>query len=261
MRAMETWLDDVLAFAAVGFAAQLADSALGMGFGVLSSSILLAQGVPPPLVSATVNAAKLPTGLMATVSHALNGNLDRRLALRLGLAGAAGGVMGALLLAGMEGILLTLLVSAYLVFIAALLLIRAVTGRAPRVVSSRRNGVIGLIGGLIEGIGGSWGPVVTTALVGNGSVPRLAIGSSAAAETFVSATVFATLALAHALGLWGENGGPGVILGPVVGLVAGGLPAALIGGRLTARVPQRPLMIAIALLAGGIGLARLAGLL
>ena len=78
-----------LTFAFVGFFAQLADSALGMGFGVISSSVLLAQGVPPPLVSASVNAAKVPTGIAAGISHAINGNIDKRLFLRLALAGVA----------------------------------------------------------------------------------------------------------------------------------------------------------------------------
>ena len=40
---------DFWAFALVGFFAQLVDGALGMGFGVISASVLLAQGVPPAL--------------------------------------------------------------------------------------------------------------------------------------------------------------------------------------------------------------------
>ena len=41
-----------------------------MGFGVISFSILLAQGVPPALASASVNAAKLPTTGTAVPSRA-----------------------------------------------------------------------------------------------------------------------------------------------------------------------------------------------
>ncbi|MBM3521039.1 MAG: sulfite exporter TauE/SafE family protein, partial [Alphaproteobacteria bacterium] len=54
-------------FAIVGFCAQIVDGALGMGFGVISSSVLLAQGIPPALASASVNAAKLPTTGMAAL--------------------------------------------------------------------------------------------------------------------------------------------------------------------------------------------------
>ena len=44
--AMETWIYDFLIFAGVGFFAQLIDGALGMGYGVISSTVLLATGVP-----------------------------------------------------------------------------------------------------------------------------------------------------------------------------------------------------------------------
>ena len=67
------------AFALVGFFAQLVDGALGMGFGVISASVLLAQGVPPALASASVNAAKLPTTGTAALSHYLHKNLDWRI--------------------------------------------------------------------------------------------------------------------------------------------------------------------------------------
>ena len=49
----EFWL-----FAAVGFAAQLVDGALGMAYGVVSTTVLLANGVPPATASASVHAAK-----------------------------------------------------------------------------------------------------------------------------------------------------------------------------------------------------------
>ena len=43
-------MDTFWEYALVGFFAQLVDGSLGMGFGVISSAVLLAQGVPPPLV-------------------------------------------------------------------------------------------------------------------------------------------------------------------------------------------------------------------
>ena len=41
-------------FAAVGFVAQLVDGALGMAFGVISTSVLLSLGVSPANASAVV---------------------------------------------------------------------------------------------------------------------------------------------------------------------------------------------------------------
>ncbi|HRO28498.1 MAG TPA: sulfite exporter TauE/SafE family protein, partial [Luteimonas sp.] len=43
-----------LMFVAIGLGAQLVDGALGMAFGLVSSSILLAMGMPPAAVSASV---------------------------------------------------------------------------------------------------------------------------------------------------------------------------------------------------------------
>ena len=72
-----------LAFMVVGFLAQLVDGALGMGFGVISSSILLAQGVPPALASASVNAAKLPTTGTAVPSRAPTVTRQENVAIRV----------------------------------------------------------------------------------------------------------------------------------------------------------------------------------
>src|SRR4029079_11470545 len=69
-------MGDFIIFALVGFVAPLIDGSLGMGYGVISSSILLAQGVPPSLASASVNAAKLPTTGTAAISHYYHRNLD-----------------------------------------------------------------------------------------------------------------------------------------------------------------------------------------
>ena len=46
--------DSFLLFLIVGFLAQIVDGALGMAYGVVSSSVLLASGVPPAAASASV---------------------------------------------------------------------------------------------------------------------------------------------------------------------------------------------------------------
>ena len=253
-------LELFLAFAVVGFGAQLIDGALGMGFGVISSSILLASGVAPPLISATVNAAKIPTGFVASLSHWRFGNIDWRIARRLALFGCVGGVGGALFLSHSNTPVVVGVVSVFLILIGALILWRGVTGQAPQPLALAPTPVIGATGGLIEGIGGSWGPVVTTGLLGAGHPPRQSVGSSAAGELVVSAAVFLTLTLTHLLGHWGQGEGEAAMIAPLLGLVAGGLPAAVFGGWLAAHVPRRPLTVGVGLLAISIGAWRLWGL-
>jgi uncharacterized membrane protein YfcA len=251
-------LEQVPVFVLVGFVAQTIDASLGMGFGVISASILLAGGVPPPLISAAVNAAKIPTGLAAALSHWRFGNVDRRIALRLAVAGIITGVSGALLLSHLPSPAVVVLVSLFLVLIGGLILARGLTDRTPAVLSFAPPAAIGAAGGLIEGIGGSWGPVVTTGLLGAGHPPRQAVGSSCTAELAVSVAVFATLMVTHSMGIWG--GGETSVLGPVAGLILGGLPAAFFGGWIAARTPRRGMTVAVGLLALGIGLWRLWGL-
>ena len=85
-------------FAAVGGLAQLIDGALGMGYGVVSSTVLISLGVPPANVSASVHAAKTFTGAASAVSHIAYRNVDWRLLLPLSVGGAVGGALGAYVL-------------------------------------------------------------------------------------------------------------------------------------------------------------------
>ena len=50
--------EDLLLFVAVGFAAQMVDGAIGMAYGVISTSVLLSLGIPPATASACVHAAE-----------------------------------------------------------------------------------------------------------------------------------------------------------------------------------------------------------
>jgi uncharacterized protein len=249
-------LIDFLAFMFVGFLAQLVDGALGMGFGVISSSILLAQGIPPALASASVNAAKLPTTGTAALSHTYHRNINWSIARKLCLFGSAGGTVGALLLTSLKGAMLAYLVNAYLAFIGVLIVYRGLMNYAPRLIPAERARTIGLVGGLIEGIGGSWGPIVTTGLLGSGTEPRYAIGSSNFSEFIVSIAVFLTFLVAFAVGHWRGGLDWRTVALPVAGLVLGGLPAAVFGGYLSKRAPRQPLTVAVGCLALGIAVYR-----
>lgn len=244
-------------FAAVGFVAQLIDGTLGLGFGIISASVLLGQGFAPPLVSAAVNAAKIPTTGTAALSHVFNRNQDWRLVGALSLFGGIGGVLGMLLLTSLKGKALTVLVTAYMFLIGGLIVARGVRGVAPRVLPSAHARLIGLVGGFVEGIGGSWGPIVTTSLMGAGTQSRYAIGSSNVSEFLVSIMVFTAYLAAFAVGHWQGGSDWHTVFLPVLGLVIGGFPAALAGGWLSRVAPNRALTVAVGMLAVGIALYRL----
>jgi uncharacterized protein len=244
-------------FALVGFLAQLIDGTLGLGFGIISASVLLGQGFAPALVSASVNAAKIPTTATAAFSHYINKNLDWSIVIALALFGTLGGTLGMLLLTSLKGKALTTLVTGYLFLIGGLIIWRGLKGAAPRVLPAAWKRMIGFVGGLIEGIGGSWGPVVTTSLLGSGVPSRFAIGSSNFAEFAVSVCVFTAYLVAFAVGHWQGGTDWHTVAYPVAGLVVGGLPAAVAGGWLSRIAPSRALTVAVGLLAIAIAIYRL----
>jgi uncharacterized protein len=243
-------------FALVGFCAQLIDGTLGLGFGIISASILLSQGIHPALVSASVNAAKIPTTGTAAFSHILNRNIDKSIVIALIIFGTLGGTLGMLLLTSLKGKALTTLVTVYLFGIGALIIWRGLKGTTPRLLPAAWKRLIGFVGGLIEGIGGSWGPVVTTSLLGSGVQSRFAIGSSNVAEFGVSVMVFTAYVVAFTVGHWEGGSDWHTVFYPVAGLALGGLPAALAGGWLARVTPSRALTVAVGAMAIGIGLYR-----
>jgi uncharacterized membrane protein YfcA len=251
-------MHDFIAFAIVGFIAQIVDGALGMGFGVISASVLLAQGVPPAMVSASVNAAKLPTTGTAALSHYWHKNLNWQIVVALCIFGAIGGVIGATALTSLKGYALQVMINVYLLLIGSLIVYRGVRDLAPRLFPKGFTRLIGFSGGLIEGIGGSWGPIVTTSLLGTGTESRYAIGSSNFAEFAVSVAVFATFVAAFAFGHWEGGSDWRSMAYPIAGLVIGGIPAAIFGGYLSKIAPKRALTIAVGLLAITIGIYRFA---
>lgn len=253
-------MESMWEFALVGFFAQLVDGSLGMGFGVISSAVLLAQGVPPPLVSASVNAAKLPTGGTAALSNLYHRNINWQIVTALAVFGSIGGLIGATVLSGLKGDALLYLVNSYLILIGGFVVYRGITGIAPALIRNSRFRLIGFAGGLIEGIGGSWGPIVNTGLLGSGVPSRYAIGSTNFSEFIVSAVVFAALTISYHFGWWGQGIDWAAVRASVFGLALGGLPAAFFGGWLARMAPRKPLTIAVGLFAIGVAVYRFASM-
>lgn len=236
-------------FLLVGFFAQLVDGAVGMAYGVISSSVLLAFGVPPAQVSATIHAAECFTTGASGTSHLLHKNVDWRLLLRLAPAGIVGGVIGAYLLTGFEPTFIKAFVVAYLGILGLFLLYRAIRG--PREEPPHLKHVIplGLAGGFLDASGGGgWGPIVTTTLLGRGHAPRYAIGSVNTAEFFVTVAISATFIWTMMTGRLVIEGGMAHGLAALGGLVIGGLIAAPLAGYVTKIAPARLLLGAAAVL-------------
>ena len=246
-------MESFLIFLAVGFAAQLADGALGMGYGIISSSVLVAFGVPPATASATVHGAKMFTTAASAASHTHHKNVNWRLFVPLTIAGVIGGVLGVWLITSVDGKTLKPWVLAYFAVMGLYILWRAFKNAALRHIRRHWMAPLGLTGGFLDSVGGGgWGPTVTTTLLGAGLEPRQAVGTVNSAEFFVSVAVVAAFAWSLTTGRWSEASEIREHALAVLGLVVGGLIAAPLAGWTTKHVPRRPMTFAVGLLIVGL---------
>lgn len=231
-------------FILIGLGAQLVDGALGMAFGLVSSSVLLSMGLPPAQVSASVHTAEVFTTGASGVSHLVAGNVDKRLFFRLALPGALGGALGAYVLTQVPGELIRPLIYLYLLVLAIIILARA-AGRWMPKGEIRRVPVLGFFAGLLDASGGGgWGPVATSTLLARGGLARTTIGTVNAAEFVVTLTVSATFLLSMGV----------QHLQIVAGLLIGGMMAAPVAAVLVKRVKERWVLVAVGVLVLGISL-------
>lgn len=228
----------VWTFVAVGFAAQIVDGALGMAFGVISSTLLVSVlGVPPATASAGVHLVECFTTGVSGISHAIHRNVDWKLFLRLLVPGVIGGVTGAYLLTTLDASVTRPFVMTYLAGIGVYLLYRGIRfpgrqHRDPKIIEP-----LGLAGGFLDAAGGGgWGPVVTSNLLVQGAQPRMTIGTVNSVEFFLTLSVSITF-IAH-LGL-------SAFTTAVVGLLIGGVIAAPFGAIIAKRVPTRTLLVLV----------------
>lgn len=224
----------ILFFVLVGFIAQLIDGALGMAYGVSSNTFLLSIGIPPAAASASVHMAECVTTAVSGLSHWKQGNINWFLIKRLIIPGVLGGVAGAYILTSIDGNAIKPYVSAYLLLMGAVILVKAL--RRHHVHNDVKSHLVslGLVGGFFDAVGGGgWGPIVTTTLVARGNHPRFAIGSVNFSEFFVtfaqSVTFLLTLGM---LDTWKI----------ILGLLLGGVLAAPLAAVAARKLPHRVLM-------------------
>lgn len=227
----------LLPFIVIGFAAQLVDGALGMAFGVICNTLLVAVlGVPPATASARIHVVEVFTTAASGLSHLFHGNIDWPLFFRLLIPGVIGGVLGATVLASLHAEAVKPFVLGYLVLIGVWLLVRGLLYppkiRKPTVIAP-----LGLVGGFLDAAGGGgWGPVVTSNLLVQGGEPRKVVGTVNSVEFFLAVAVSATF-IWH-LGL--ED-----VLGPTLGLIIGGVAAAPLGAMMAKRFSPKLMLVMV----------------
>lgn len=223
-------------FIGVGFLAQLIDGALGMAFGVISTTLFVTLGVPPATASAGVHTVECFTTGVSGISHIWHRNVDWKMLARLAGPGVVGAVLGAYVLTRIDAATVKPFVLLYLSMVGTYLIWRGLKfpsdHKPPKVIEP-----LGLAGGFLDAAGGGgWGPVVTGNLLVQGAEPRLTIGTVNTAEFLV--TVSASVTFILSLGWQAFSSA-------TLGLLIGGIIAAPIAAAVARRAKARILLVLV----------------
>jgi hypothetical protein len=224
----------------VGFGAEVVAGSMGMGYGVICTSLLLILNVPPPVVSASIHSAEAFTSAAGTISHWQLGNINKKLVKALAIPAIIGAVIGALLLTyvGERYAKITKpFIAAYTIYLGIKILQNAFKKKIINQQKKKSNiTVLGLIGGFIDSFGGGgWGPLVTGTFIKNGHTPRFVIGSSTFAKCILTVASAITFIFTIGISHWNV----------VAGLLIGGIVTAPFSAMLTAKLPTKKMFIAV----------------
>jgi uncharacterized protein len=228
----------ILAF--VGFLAQLVDGALGMAYGVTSTSLLLLSGIAPAVASASVHMAEVVTTAASGVSHIKFGNVDKQVVKRLIIPGSIGAFLGATFLSSIPGEIIKPYISIFLlslgIFVIYKFLFKMHTSAIRKKLDAKKRKQLlplGFVAGFMDATGGGgWGPIATPVLLTSYQMePRKAVGSVDTSEFAIA--VSATLGFLITLG-WSQ-----ISFMWVLALMIGGIIAAPIAAWLVKIIPTK----------------------
>lgn len=229
----------LIIFGIAGFVAQLVDGAIGMGYGLTSSSMLLALGVAPAVASASIHMAEVATTAASGASHWRLGNVDKRIVKTMMVPGALGAFVGACFLSNISGDLIKPFISIGLLLLGVYIVARYLLERGERQASSHVSRwkliPLSVVAGFFDSVGGGgWGPISTPVLLAHrGIEARKVVGSVDTSEFFVALS--GTLGFIVALGLddinwqWvGVFALSGLVAAPLAAWIVRLLPARLL---------------------------------
>jgi hypothetical protein len=257
----------LVVIALTGAIAQFVDSAAGMGFGTFSATAMIFGGIDPLTAVATVNLAKVGTGITSGAAHWRLGNVRRDWALTMTVTAVPAAIIAAALLSSRPTGVFEVVVPVALALMGGLLLWRHLAPSfRPVVPKAIRGGataarertpwlpVAGVGAGMFGGFAGSFGPIATSVLAVRSNLhPRFAVGTASVVEIGVSLAAVATIAIVAGfdnvnwtaglvllvagmvtapMGAWLSRRLPGRVIGVVVGLLLVTLNAVVIAGKL-----------------------------
>src|SRR6202044_1954404 len=170
--------------ALAGFLAQMVDGSMGLGYGTISTTFLLAYGVSPAIVSSRVHAARVFSSGVSGYSHHRFGNINKKLFRALVIPGVIGAIIGAALaIFGQQyASWVRVPLSLYTIYLGYYI-IRKAFRKNKGTEKIKRAGWLAASGGLMDAFaGGGWGSLVTSTLISKRKSPRYVVGSVCLAE-------------------------------------------------------------------------------
>ncbi len=239
-------IDTFLLMLLTGFIAQMVDGSMGMGYGTISTTFLLAMGVPPAVVSSRVHSARVFSSGVGGYSHHRFGNINKKLFKALVIPGVIGAFVGATLAVygNAYAQYIRIPLSFYTCYLGYYIIKKAFKKHQSN-EKVKLAGWLASVGGFMDAFaGGGWGALVTSTLISKRKNPRYVIGSVCLAEFFVvlSSAITFFILLKH------------LPILEIAGLIIGGVIAAPIAARLVGKLPVKKVYIAVGLLVIGTSL-------
>lgn len=225
----------------VGFLAEIVAGSMGMGYGVICTTVLLLLNVPPPVVSASIHSAESFTTAAGSISHYKLGNVNKKMVWILVPVAILGAIIGAFTLSHFGehyAHIVKPIIACYTLYLGANILKNAFKKKGVTVKAKRKTNlrILGLAGGFIDSFaGGGWGPLVTGTLMKDGRTPRYVVGSSTVAKFLLTVTSAITFIFTIGIHHWNI----------VLGLLLGGIFTAPFSAMLTAKLPTKKMFIVV----------------
>jgi siroheme synthase-like protein len=227
-----------------GFIFSMIDGAIGMSYGVTSTSFSLAMGVPPASASMGVHLSEILSNGIAGWMHYRFGNVNWKLFKLLLIPGILGAVTGAYLLSSLEHYsnYTKPFVSLYTLILGGVILSKALkVNRKGRHQGGKikKISLLGAFGGFIDAVGGGgWGSIVLSSLIAGGRSPRFSLGTVKITRFFIalmSSLTFITM-------LNGKH------WEAVAGLVIGSALASPIAARVSNKISAKAIMVSVGII-------------
>lgn len=246
--AFKAWVGEIpdtfYYFLAAGFVFAMIDGAIGMSYGVTSTTFSLSVGIPPASASTAVHLSEILSNGIAGVMHKKMGNVNMRLLKMLLVPGIIGAIAGAALLSSLEHYsdYTRPLVSIYTFILGTVILRKALDlGQKKRVKKKKikKIGFLGFGGGFVDALGGGgWGSIVLSSLIAGGRHPRFSLGTVKYSRFFIallsSLTFITMLNTLH----WDA----------ICGLVIGSAAASPIAAKVSNRISAKSIMVAVGII-------------